>query len=791
MGTILDFRVAVRALARRPGVPAILAALFALSVGLASGMWAVVDAVALRPLPYRHAERLVVVMERHPERGPMAVPPANFFDWKDRATTLENVTGFGSLETNLEAQGAAVRVIGTRVTERFFDLLGVAPAIGRGFTPADFASGGRVAVIGHALWSRQFQSSPGIIGTAISIDGDPHTVVGVMPRDFKTIGHSEIWVPWLMSPAEQAERRFHLVSVIARLRPQRSVTDAQQELRNLYRQIETNHPDTTTNWTANALPLRDLIVGDSRRSLLILGAAVLVLIVVASINITGLLFAWLPARRQEFVVRMALGASASRVVGQLLAETLIWAVAGMLGGVALALAFVELFGAVGISTVLEYDFAPRIDVRALLVMTTLLVVNIGITALVPAIVSVRRARDLVPRRARAMRGVGHRAAIAVQVALSVLLLCATAALLTGFGKVSAAASESPRRSLTVDVSLPANRYRDENSQRQFFDRLLSALAVRPELRAAAATTYIPPARIYGNVRFAIEGRSTPTDTQTALASGVSPGVFSLLGIPLLRGRLIDGRDRTDAPRAGVISAALARRYWPGEDPIGHRISLVGDPAPITIVGIVDNVRQPLSTDPRAESVLYVPFRQLTWPFMSILIVPAADVAPAVAAVREEVRRIDPAQAVGLARPIDEVRNEWLQQPRLQTAMVALFGVSTLLLTLVGLYARVAYAAGLRLREFAIRQALGARPGDVVRLLTGEAVAVVLAGAAIGLALLPAAAPSIRGIVGGAARTDAGLAAGIAGLFCAAAFVSAYWPARRAGHANPAELLRAE
>lgn len=791
MAIVFDIRSALRALARRPGVPTVLAGLFALSVGLASGMWAVIDAVALRPLPYRDGHQLVVVMERHPERGLMAVTPANFLAWEGRVATLQDTAGMGSLEASVVGHGATVRVIGTKVTERFFDLLGVPPAIGRGLLAADFRSDGRVAVIDHGLWSRHFDSDRHVIGAPIIIDGEAHTVVGVMPRDFKTIGKSEIWIPWIMSPKERGERRFHLVGVMARLRAHRTASDAQEELRSLYRQLQADHPDTTTNWTASVLPLRDLMLGDSRRALVILGASIFVLVVVASINIAGLLLAWLPTRRQEFLVRMALGAPVSRVVRQLLVETLIWGVAGMAGGVVLAMSFVRLFGAVGISPALDYDFEPRIDARGMLVMMLLLVFNIGVTALIPSIVSVRRATDLVPRRARATGVLGHRLAIVVQVALSVLLLFATAGLLTGFEKLASVAGQSPRASVVIDVSLPERRYQDDQSQRQFFERLLSALTARPEVRAVAAASYIPPTRIYGNVRFAIEGRSTPTDALTALASGVSPGLFKLLGISLVRGRLIDDRDQADAPRAGVISTALARRYWSNDDPIGHRLALVGDPAPITIVGVVDDVRQPLSVDPRAESLLYLSFRQVPWPFMSVIVAPAGEAAPALAAMREEVGRIDPAQAVGAARPIDEIRNQWLEQPRLQTSIVTLFGISALLLTLVGLHARVAYAAASRTREFAIRQALGARPADVVRILTGEAVAVVLAGVMTGMAFLPAVSSSIQSIVGGVPRTDLGLAAGIAGLFSLAAFASAYWPARGAGQANPAQLLRSE
>jgi putative ABC transport system permease protein len=786
-----DIRLAMRVLARRPGVPVLVAGLFALSVGLASGMWAVIDAVALRPLPYRDAHELVTVWETHPARGLMAVTPANFLDWASRVSTLQDTTGLGAVEASIVGKGEPVRVMGSRVTERFFDLMGVPTARGRGLVAADFRADGRVAVISHGIWQRQFESDANIIGAPMTLDAEAYTVVGVMPRDFRPIGNSDVWIPWIMSPEEQSERRFHHVGVMARLRSGRMASDAEHELQTIYRQLQRDHPETTTEWTARVLPVRDLLLGDSRQALVIMGATIVVLIAVASIDVAGLLLAWLPARRQEFLVRMAVGASVNRVVRQLLAETLTWAAAGMVGGLALSVAFVRLFGAVGISPVLEYDFEPRIDARVILAVSLLLVVNVAVTALIPCIVSVKHATDLVPRRARATGALSHRLAIAVQVALSVVLLCATAGLLTGFEKLASVAGPSAPAGLAVDVSLSERRYHDDRSQVQFFDRLLSALGARPEVQAVAATNYIPPARIYGNVRFEIEGRSTPSDALTTLASAVSPGVFKLLGISLLRGRLIDDRDQAGVPHAAVISAALARRYWRNEDPIGHRIALVGVAAPIRIVGIVDDVKQPLSADPRAESVLYLSYQQVPWSFMSILLVPAGAPAPALAAVREEVRRIDPAQAVGAARPIDEIRSEWLEQPRLRTKIMMLFGVSTLLLTLIGLYARVAYAAASRTREFAIRQALGARPTDVVRTLTYEALAVVLAGVMTGLALLPAASSSIQSIIGGVPRTGLGLAAAVTALFCIAALGSAYWPARRAGRVNPADLLRSE
>jgi len=785
-----DLRYALRVAVRKPAVPVLVATLFALSIGLAGGLWAVIDAVALRPLPYREGDRLVVVLERHPERGSMFVTPANFLDWIDRVSTLQDVAGSSAIEANLTGRDAPVRAIGSKVTERFFDLLGVAPVRGRALGVADFRGEGRGVVLHYGLWQRQFHGDPDVVGAPVVIDGESYTVVGVMPRELKTIGQAEFWIPWIMSPEERGERRFHLVGAIARLRDRQSAGDAQRELESIYSQLRAAHPDTTGDWTAWVRPLRDVMLGDSRRALLLLGTAAALLILVASVNIAGLLLAWLPSRRQELMVRLAIGAPARRVVGQLLTETATWAIAGSAAGVALAAAFVRLFGAVAISPALEYDFEPRIDARVIAATIVLLASIVGATAVVPCLLAVRRARDLVPRRAAPSGLVARRIAIAAQVAMCVALLSTTTTLLASFRQVASLASRNPGAAVGIDISLPENRYRDEASQRDFFDRLLTNLATRSELQVAAAS-YVPPARIWGNVRFEIEGRSTPSDAQTTLLTAVSSGIFDALGVALVRGRLIEDRDAAAAPRVGVISAALARRYWPNDDPIGHRITLVGDTGPIMIVGLVDDVRQPLSPDPRAESVLYLPYRQFPLSYMTLIVVPARDLAPALAAVREETSRLDPTQALGPARSLDRIRGEWLEQPRLQTRIVTLFGLCTVLLTLIGLYARVAYAAASRSRELAIRQAVGAGPAQVVRALTVETVIVVLGGAGMGLAMLPVTSSLVQTTFGPLSRVDLGVPAAVAALFGVAAFGSAYWPARRAARLDAARLLRSE
>jgi len=788
-----DVRFALRVLARRPIVPLLVATLFALGVGLASGMWAVVDAALLRPLPYRDSDALVAVMETHPQRGLMAVTPANFLDWAARVESLEAVAGGYPIDGSISSVGPPERVTGTRVTDRFFDVWGVPPALGRVLQPGDFASQQRVAVLGHALWAGHFGSDRHVIGTLIHVDGEAYTVVGVMPTSFQTAGRAAIWIPWIMSAEERRERRFHLVSTVARLRRGRSAAEAQTELATLYRQLAIDHPDTTAQWSPRVLPLRDLLVGDSTRALLVLGGAVGVLVVVAWINIASLLLGWLPSRRQELLTRLAVGATPTRVLRQLLLETLVWATVGMAAGLAIATSFVHVFGAVGVSTTVPYDFEPSVNGRVIVATAALLLIGVGVTAIGPCALAVSRSRDLVPRRAWATGGLGRRITIGVQVALSIVLLSASAGLLIGFRHLATITTSlgADGQTLAMEISRPESHQSSDAENRRFFQQILTALGTRGEVRAVAAASYVPPTRPLGNVRFSIEGRTSSTEGQTALASAISASAFKLLGIRLLRGRLIGDRDKEETPYVAVISASLARRYWPDESPIGRHVALVGTDKLVTLVGVVEDVQQPLSTDPRAQSVLYLSYEQFPWPFMTLVFTPAHGAGAAVAAVREETARLDPMQAAGSVRVLDEMRTEWLEQPRLQTTVVTLFGLATLGLTLVGLYARVTHGVVVRAREFAIRQALGARPADVVRPLTLEALAVTTGGVMAGLALLPLSTQALRSIVVDAPAIDLRIAVGAAIVLLLGALASVYWPARRAGRIDPAELLKAE
>jgi putative ABC transport system permease protein len=403
---------------------------------------------------------------------------------------------------------------------------------------------------------------------------------------------------------------------------------------------------------------------------------------------------------------------------------------------------------------------------------------------------VTSAGDLAPRRAPAGVAASH-GAIALQVAAAFVLLVTSAALLDSARRLGAFVPSSGAPRIAVEVSLADARYPEEADQRTFFSRLLEGLRGLPDVADVGAASYVPPTDALGNVRFEIDGRPDASDTQTTAASAVDDRAFRLLGVRLLRGRLIDGRDTPQSAPSAVISEALARRYWPDGDPVGAKIRLIGVDTPYTIVGIVSDVRRPVSHDPRAETIMYFAYQQVPWPFMTLVVEPRGDTAAVVAGIRRVLAQIDPDQATGPVRPLAALQSEWLVQPRLQGALVTLFGASTALLTLAGLYARVSYAVAQRGRECAVRQAIGATPGAVTWLLTSRAVAGAAGGLALGALALPTLAGAVAPVVFETSLTAWPRVVAIAGLMGLAVAAACYLPARTMRGVNIAQTLRGE
>ena len=790
MNTANDLRSAIRVFRRAPFVPLLVTGLTAVGLGLVLGMWAIVDAAFLRPLPLPDPDRIVVVFETHPQRGDMSVAARNFLDWSPQVKSFSALGGQQAVDVNLGTSGGAQRLSGVKVTPGYFDVWQVPALRGRTLTPADFAGDVRVVVLSARVWRQAFGASESLVGTTVRIDGEPHTVVGIMSPEASLVGQSDVWTPWVFSSTQLAERRFHEVGTFARLRAGVSAAEASAELSTAYARLAADHPDTTRDWSSKAVPLREVIVQAPKGSTQLLVSAVLATLVVAVLNIVGLLLGWWPRRRAELVTRRALGAGTGQLVRQLTLEGLVMLAAGAVAGVGLTRVFIRTFGAAVAPSTTWYAIEPALDLRMAAAGTTVLSVMVLAALVLPAWRIAKSTTDLAPRRAPAGAAASH-AAIALQVGAAFVLLVTSASLLDSARRLGALATPTTSAPLAVEVSLSESHYPQEADQRAFFTRLLAAVRALPDVADVGAASYVPPTNALGNVRFDIDGRSDRSDTHTTAASAVDDRAFRLLGVRLLRGRLIDEGDTPRAAQSAVISDALARRYWSSGDPLGSTIRLVGVDRSYTIVGVVSDVRRPLSTDPRAETVMYFPYQQLPWPFMTLVVEPRGDVAAVVAGIRRELARIDPDQATGPVRALSALQSEWLVQPRLQGALVTLFGASTLLLTLAGLYARVAYAVAQRAKECAVRQAVGATPARVIWLLTSRIVAGAALGLALGAATLPALATTIAHMAFEVSITDGPRVLGVALAVGVAAAAACYLPARGVRTMNLAQVIRSE
>lgn len=783
-----DVRAALRAIVRAPLVPAIVVALTTLGIGLTLGMWAIVDAAFLRPLPLPDPAALAVVWETHPQRGRMAVAVANFLDWTPRLDAFAAVGGQEGIDTTLGSGSAAVRLPGARVTPSYFDVWQLPALRGRVFDGEDFRTGQRVALVSARVWRQIFNGAETLVGSTVRIDGAPYTVIGIMPPAASVVGRLDVWVPWVFNERQQTERRFHEAGVFARLRPGATMAQASAALAREYDTLAQAHPETTREWSAVAQPLREVLVNVPTRAVALLVGAVVATFAVTVANIAGLLAGWWPRRRREFETRRALGAGTLAIVRPLIFEGVGLSLTGMALGLGFAQLFVRAFGTTVAPSTPWFAVEPAIDRRAALAAPALLGVVI-VTGLVMPAWRAAASTALAPRRSRVSGATTS--TIAVQVATALVLLVSAATLLTAVSRLQALVPQHGVERLAIEISLADERYPTDDATRTFFARLIAALKAQPDVAEVGATSYVPPTPALGNMRFTIDGRPSSADERSASPAAVDGAAFRMLGLRVVRGRLFDDRDTGQAPHTVVISESLARRHWGDADPVDSTMRFVGLGAPFTVIGVVSDVRQPLSDDPRAETVLYFDYEQVPWPFMTMLLTPRGAPETAVAALRRVLADLDPDQATGPVQPLVDLQAAWTASPRAQSTLVTLFGLSTLLLTLAGIYARVSYAVTDRRRECAIRAAIGATPWRITWHLTSHVALATLVGLAAGAAMLPIVATALeRATVAGSIVDATTIAAGV-GLVGLASLAACYLPARLVRVQNLAHVLKAD
>ena len=788
-----DLRYAVRRLRAAPGFTLAVAATLAIGIGGSAATFSVVDAVALRPLPFPDADRLIRLRLVTPQGDPFSFSDPDFLDYAARLRGVSSVAALRPLQTTLTGAGDAVRLEGAAVSPSIFAMLGVQPLHGRVFTPDDErdASAQPVVLIGHALWRQRFGGDARVVGRTITLGGRPVTVAGVLPET-AVFPAPDVWVPLGASP--QADRTAKSLDAIARLAPGASLAAVSSEAAAVASGLAREHPELQ-GWSARAEPLQDWIVGPGlRRMAWTLLGAVMVLLALACANIGGLLMTRVTARRTEMAVRAAVGAERARLVRQLATENLLL---GIIGGAAGLLT-----AAWGLSAVaaLLRDLLPLgrvaiIDMRVVAAAVALMIVSTIAFGLLPALQTARTDLQGVlrgdSRSATARGGRWSSALVSIQVMLAMVLLVGSCLLAGSFARLSRVdAGFEAAGVLTVPISLPDRQYSEE-ARPAFFAEVMARLSARPSIEAAAATA-TNPFRQWGFVNDVTpEDRAASAPASGLLKAGwrsVTPRFFETLRVPMIEGRTFTSADRDGAARVAIISQSLAERMWPGQSAIGRRFYWggVGD-TPRTVIGVVGDIRD-VRLDEPVTPMVYISYAQLPLEDMTLLVRTRGDAAAAADSIRREIAAIDPSLPLAEIRPLEANRAAAISAPRFRTLILAVFGAIAVLLAGLGLYGVVAYTVAQRSREIAIRVALGARPSQVVGLFFRRGVRLTAIGGAAGLVAAWIAAGVLRALLFQTDPRDPWLFATAALLLGAIALVATYLPARRAAALDPVEGL---
>lgn len=798
-----DLKHGARMLRRTPGFTLVALAVFALGIGANAAIFSVVHAVLLEPLPYPDASRLVRVWHTPPQSGfpgvrTFAVSNANYLDWEAQNHVFEKMALIRYTSLNWAGDGEPQAIPAARVTENFFAVLGASPALGRTLTPDDFRPGAEpVIVLGDALWRTRFGADPGAVGREIRLNDRPYRVVGVLRPADRLPDFASAWVPFLMDAKERAVRVNHNCLTVARLKPGVRLAAAQSEMSVISDRLARQYPDDDAGWGALVVPLREDLVGDVRPLLLVLLGAVGFVLLIACANVGNLMLARTLGRRREIAVRAALGASRRRLLGQLIVESLLLSVVG--GALGLALAT---FGLPSLVALLADRLPRAAEVRVsvpVLAFTTAVSALTGLLAgIAPAWGAMRAdlAHALQQGAARGTSEAGRRvrsALVVAEVALALVLLTGAGLLVRSLWLLSRVdPGFDPRDVVRMAVILPDARYGDGARRTAFFHALLERVRALPRVEAVGATTSLP-LNGASNWPVAFEGRPAPPVSQqpNVMTEVVAGDYFRTLRIPLKRGRAFDAHDDADAPGVVIVSEAMARRFWPGEDAIGKRLTTAFFPEKTReVVGIVGDVKLRGLEVREPVSAMYVPFAQIPAPGMELAIrtqTPGATLKAAAAAARA----LDPGQPVLESGSLEQIVATSLSQQRFGMQLLGGFAALALVLAAVGIGSVLAYSVRRRRREIGIRIALGARTETVLGMVVLQGMRATLAGVAVGLVGAVALARLLGALLYGVGPADPATLAAVVAVLCLVALAACLVPALRAGRIDPLRVLREE
>jgi putative ABC transport system permease protein len=807
METLLkDIRYGLRMIVKSPGFTVVAVLALALGIGANSAIFTVVNAVLLRALPFERQEQLMYVwgtnLKRGSNRNPASYP--DFADWRDQNQVFEHMAAYTQSVAILTGVGAPQQLSGVSASSDLFAVLKAGPAEGRVFTPTDEQPNGeRVAIVSYGLWQSRFAGNSKLVGQQIMLDGVSRTVIGIMPQGFAfplEARKTEYWIPLDPTTDANKERGAHYLGVIARLKPGVSMQQAQAEMETIARRLEQQYPERNTGRGVNLISMYENVVGKIRPALLILLGAVGFVLLIACANVANLLLARAASRQKEIAIRTALGANRARIVRQLLTESVLLSVLGGALGLLLALWSLDLLVAV-IPPDLPRVKEIGLDARVLSFTLIVSVLTGIIFGLAPALQASRldlneSLKDGGRGSSEGIRRNRMRSLLVVsQVALSLVLLTGAGLLIRSFKQLNEVdPGFDPRRVLTATVALPDAKYHEEAQVSAFFQQVLERAATVPGLETVGAVSPLPLSGEIAQNLLTVEGRPplNPGDRPITNSRIISADYFRAMGIPLIKGRVLTERDKSDAPRVVVINETVARKFFPGEEALGKHINVsLADNNLAEIVGIVGDVKHH-SLDEEAGPECYFSYRQIPYPSMTLVARSKSDNPESLAVgLRQAVEQVDRDQPLSDIRPMTQLLGDSLARRRFNMLLLGVFAGVALVLAAVGIFGVMNYSVTQRTHEIGIRMALGAQARDILKMVVGQGMILALTGVVIGLGAAFWLTRFMSSLLYGVTATDPLTFAAVALVLSGVAFLAIIIPARRATKVDPMEALRYE
>ncbi|HEX5758692.1 MAG TPA: ABC transporter permease [Thermoanaerobaculia bacterium] len=802
-----DFRIGLRTLFRAPSFLVAAVLVLASGIGATIAVFSCMNAFVLNPLSLPDADRVAQLWEADLEEGGRSeVAAGNFLDWRRQSESFDGLAAYWPVSLNLTSRGEPERIPGAMVSADFFRVLGVQPAHGRDFLAAEDAPGAPgAAIISHDLWRRRLDAAPGALGRSYIVNGQPYTLVGVLPPDFHLphLGRADIWVPLVLDAEDAANRTYHWLYVLGRLKPGVSRDVAQAEIETIAKRLAAQHPRTNARIGARVVPLQQEVTRYYRPSLLMLMITSACLLLLACANVANLQLARTAARGRDIAIRVTLGVGRLRLFRQLFLESLAVSLLGALLGLAVARWMVDLMMSKlppAIRGYVPHYGEVAIDAPVLLFSLAVAVATATIFGFAPALRASRPdMHELLKEGGRSSGGVRRRRGRALlvvsEVALALTLLITTALMLRSFSRLQQTdPGFAPEHVLTAQLDLPEAVYAEPAQIAGFYDQVLQRVRAIPGVTEAAVIDHVPMGGSNVGGTVFIEGASYPSgEPPTAMIRAISPEYFRAMGIPLREGRAFSSRDAAAAPPVAIINEATARTFWPSGSALHKRVKrggLESDTPWLEIVGVVGDVKH-WSLDERRQMQLYLPLPQQPQRAMSLVVRTRGKPTSVAGAVRAAVLALDRNQPLGPFRTMEELVSDSLLMQRTSVLLLSFFGAIALLVGGVGIFSIIYYLTMQRTHEFGVRMALGASRGSVLQLVMRQGLRLTAVGLAIGVLLAFGLAQAISGLLYGVTSTDLVTYGAVASLLAAIALVATYLPARRASRVQPVVAIRNE